>query len=76
MNFARDNAMLIFAALATLAALTVVLTGHATDGASLLAVLFTVIGGAGGGHIASQGGAQGNVIGASSPAIQPTESSR
>lgn len=52
-EFAQNNSMLIIAVLAIVAAIAVVLTGHATDGGNLLTVLYTVIAASTGGHLAN-----------------------
>jgi hypothetical protein len=49
----KANPLLVVIILAILAAVVVIVTGHAVDGAGLLAALFTVIGLAGGGHLAN-----------------------
>ncbi len=54
MNMLKDNILLVFAIAALIAAVIVIMTGHATDGAALLGVLYTVIGGATGGHLMAQ----------------------
>ena len=46
----KENPLLVLIVLAIVASVIVVLTGHSSDGAGLLAALFTVIGLAGGAH--------------------------
>jgi hypothetical protein len=49
----KANPLLVVIVLAIIAAVAIIVTGHAADGAGLLATLFTVIGLAGGGHLAN-----------------------
>ena len=54
MALLRGNILLLFAAMALISAVVLVMTGNAVDGASLLAVLYTIIGGVTGGHLMAQ----------------------
>ena len=49
----RENPLLVVIVLAMAMSLAIVLTGHSGDGGNLLAVLYAVIGLAGGGHLVS-----------------------
>lgn len=50
MNIIEQNALPIVAAFAMILAFGIIASGHATDGASFLSVLYTVIGGLTGAH--------------------------
>jgi hypothetical protein len=57
----KDNPLLVVIVLAVLAAITVVLSGHAVDGAQLLTALFGLMALAGGGHLANMPDKTGDV---------------
>lgn len=49
----KDNPLLVIVVMAIVAALVVVVTGHAVDGSNLLTALFGLMALAGGGHLAN-----------------------
>lgn len=66
----QQSPILVVLVLAVVASVIIVVSGHATDGASLLTCLFTLIGGLSGGHLAAliPGANQGNAPAGAAPA--------